>query len=179
MTRWIRRIVASVVALVLVVILIGSLLPQSHIVTSTLRLEQPPDSVWSVVRDLAGYPSWWPYVTEMRPAITDDGAEVWIQIDRSNSALPLEVIESEPPRVFVTRIAGEDLPFGGTWMYELRPDGNGVVVTITERGEVYNPIFRVVSRFFIGHYATMDDYLTALAAHFNETAVPTHADDGG
>ena len=179
MARWIKRTVAFIIALVLAVILVGSLLPQSHIATSTLRLAQPPDSVWPVVRDFAAYPSWWPFVTEMRAAVSDNGVETWIQLDRSNSTVPLEVLESNPPRVLVTRIAGDDLPYGGTWTYELRRDGDGVVVAITERGEVYNPIFRVVSRFFIGHYATMDDYLTALAAHYNESGGPVHVEGGG
>ena len=33
---------------------------------------------------------------------------------------------------------------------------------ITEDGEVYNPVFRFMSRFIIGHAATLDQYLTAL-----------------
>jgi hypothetical protein len=35
-------------------------------------------------------------------------------------------------------------------------------VRITEDGEVYNPIFRFMSRFVFGHTHTMDAYLRAL-----------------
>jgi hypothetical protein len=36
------------------------------------------------------------------------------------------------------------------------------IVQITEDGEVYNPVFRFVSRFILGHTRTMDFYLRAL-----------------
>ena len=34
----------------------------------------------------------------------------------------------------------------------------------------YNPLFRFVSRFFMGHTASIDRYLKDVAAHFNEPA---------
>ena len=34
--------------------------------------------------------------------------------------------------------------------------------TITENGEVYNPIFRFLSRYVMGYTATMDRYLQAV-----------------
>jgi hypothetical protein len=39
-----------------------------------------------------------------------------------------------------------------------------LTLTITENGEVYNPLFRFVSRFIIGQTATMDGYIKALNA---------------
>jgi hypothetical protein len=63
----------------------------------------------------------------------------------------------------VTRIADSKLPFGGTWAYEIVPASNSCTLTITEDGEVYNPLFRFVSRFVIGHTATLDGYLKALS----------------
>jgi hypothetical protein len=56
-------------------------------------------------------------------------------------------------------IADSTLPFGGKWTYELTPSGTGTMLRITEDGEVYNPVFRFVSRFVMGHTATMDKYL--------------------
>ena len=56
------------------------------------------------------------------------------------------------------------LLFGGTWTYELTPVGRATLLRITERGEVYNPVFRVMSRFVFGHTATIDAYLAALGA---------------
>lgn len=84
------------------------------------------------------------------------------------------VVEDDPPRRFVTEIIDKGMPFGGTWTYEVTPDGEGARVTITERGEVYNAFFRVISKVVMGHHGTMDSYLVGLGRHFGETVVPEH-----
>jgi hypothetical protein len=65
----------------------------------------------------------------------------------------------------MVRIADPDLPFGGTWTYRLTPKGSGTRLAITEHGEVYNPLFRFVSRFVFGHTATVDRFIAALHLH--------------
>jgi hypothetical protein len=45
-------------------------------------------------------------------------------------------------------------------------------VQITERGEVYNPVFRFVSRFIMGHSATASAFLKALGAKFGAQVSP-------
>jgi hypothetical protein len=75
-----------------------------------------------------------------------------------------EAVERTPPHRFVTRIADETLPFGGSWTWELRPEGAGTRVAITERGEVYNPVFRFISRFLMSQTATMEKVLRELSA---------------
>ena len=54
------------------------------------------------------------------------------------------------------------LPFGGSWTYELIPTAGGTMLRITEDGEVYNPLFRFISRFVLGHYKSIDQYLDDL-----------------
>jgi hypothetical protein len=44
----------------------------------------------------------------------------------------------------------------------LHAEGGKTTVSITEDGDVYNPVFRFVSRFFIGHEATITTYLANL-----------------
>lgn len=80
--------------------------------------------------------------------------------------------EERAPSLLVGRIASTDVPFGGTWTFQVAPDGSGARVTITERGWVSNPIFRFVSRFVIGETATMDTYLRALGKRFGEKVSP-------
>lgn len=75
-----------------------------------------------------------------------------------------EIVENQPQRRLVTRIADKSLPYGGSWTIDLAPDGAGTRVTIVENGEVYNPFFRFMSRYVIGHTATIDAYLKDLAA---------------
>ena len=58
-----------------------------------------------------------------------------------------------PPPERVTRIADESLPFGGSWTYRVVGNEKGCTLTIREDGEVYNPLFRFMSRFVFGHIA--------------------------
>ena len=71
-----------------------------------------------------------------------------------------------PPRPFVARIADPDLPFGGTWTYEIAPAAGGSRVKKTEDGEIYKPQFRFVARFILGYEGTIASYLAALEKRF-------------
>lgn len=83
--------------------------------------------------------------------------------ERAAREKEFKVVEETPPRRMVTKVI-EGLPYGGTWTIDLAPEGAATRVTITENGEVYNPLFRFLSRFVFGHTATMDAYLKDLAA---------------
>jgi hypothetical protein len=74
-----------------------------------------------------------------------------------------EVVEQDAPRLLVTKIIGQKA-FGGTWTFEIAPEGHeAATLTITERGEVYNPLFRTVMR-LTGQTRTIDAYLAKLQA---------------
>ena len=67
----------------------------------------------------------------------------------------------DEPRLLVRKIVGESA-FGGTWTFELAPDGHEATrLTITERAEIYNPFFRTVMR-VTGYTRTIDGYLAKL-----------------
>ena len=80
----------------------------------------------------------------------------------------MELTESEPPTRLVTTILSEGMPFGGRWIFEIEPAAAGATVTITEEGEVYSPVFRFVSRYLMGHHATMSLFLSDLGAQFGQ-----------
>ena len=62
--------------------------------------------------------------------------------------------------------AGPGAERGGTGRCTsgLEPTATGTRLSITEDGSVYNPIYRFVSRFFLGYTTTADAYLDALEA---------------
>jgi hypothetical protein len=66
----------------------------------------------------------------------------------------------------VTQIEGQNLPFGGGWEFRLKNNGDSTSVTITENGEVYNPLFRFVSKFIMGHNANLRKYAGFLEESF-------------
>src|SRR5262245_4575118 len=133
--RWVIWIVGSLAVIVAVVAIAGAMLPQNHMASRTARIALPPDALF-------------PRLVQMAPAETDPA---------------LQIEKQEPPSLLVTRVV-PNRAFGGTWTYRLVPAGGGTDLTITEDGEVYNVIFRFMSRFVLGHYATLDGYIRALQA---------------
>jgi uncharacterized protein YndB with AHSA1/START domain len=173
--KWVIIAVGGLIALIAVMAIIGALVPREHRATSTVTLRQPPDTVWRVVRDIGGIPSWWTDMKESTRRPDRDGHEVWSQ-KVSGFDMPLVVMESSPPRRLVTKIDAEaGAAFGGTWTYELAPDSAGTRVSITEDGWIGNPIFRFVSRFVFGYYGSLDGYLKALGKRFGEEVKPAHS----
>ncbi len=81
---------------------------------------------------------------------------------RNGETITYELLDRMPPRSVKRRIATENLPYSGTWTYSLQARDGMTIVQITEDGQVYNPVFRFVSRFILGHTRTMDAYLRAL-----------------
>jgi uncharacterized protein YndB with AHSA1/START domain len=167
--KWALRALGIVVALIATVLLVGSLLPKQHTATRAARFRQPPEAVWSAITDYSKFPEWRKGVTRVEALPSANGKPSWREFDKYDHSLPFEIDESKPPRRLVTRIADPNLPFGGTWTYELTAQGDGTtVLRITENGEVRNVFFRFVSRFFMGYTKTMEDYLKALGEKFGE-----------
>ncbi|HUF48572.1 MAG TPA: SRPBCC family protein [Vicinamibacterales bacterium] len=164
MLRWSLYLFATLAGLVAIVLVIGWSLPVAHTASRTRVVAAPPDRVFVIVSDFARYPDWRTGVT--RVTVTGDpGPGLAIQETADYGDVPYRVETWEAPTRLVTRIASADLPFGGTWTYDIHPDaGGGSRVTITEHGEVYNVFFRFMARFVFGHTSTLDQYLTDLDA---------------
>jgi len=157
--KWLALVVLIVGSLVGMMALVGADLPVKHSVSRSVSLKASPQQVWDVI---SGPPTWRPDVTRYEDLPPREGHRVWIEYGKADSKMTYEVVESDPPQRLVTRIADPHLPFGGTWTYEIAPAPGGATLTITEDGEVYNPIFRFISRYVMGYTTTIDRYLKAL-----------------
>jgi uncharacterized protein YndB with AHSA1/START domain len=158
----------GVVALALVaavVAFIGSRLAQSHRASVAKTLPVPPGVVWSVITDVDAFPSWREGVKRVQRLPERNGYPVWIEEGRSGK-ITLAVERMETPHILVGRIADPTLPFGGTWTYEITPDGPGSRLTITEHGEIYNPLFRFMARFVFGYEGSIRSYMSSLEKRF-------------
>jgi len=169
--RWVLGVVGLLVVVVLIVCAIGYMLPKSHVASASARFAAPPDSIWNSLTDVTAFPRWRPGLSRVDLLPDENGQRGWQEFGK-NDAVTYRVVESVPPRRLVTRIADQNLPYGGSWTYDLTPDGSGTRLTITENGEVYNPIFRFVSRFVLGYTSTMDGVLRALGAKHGENVSP-------
>jgi hypothetical protein len=162
MRKWILAVVVGLVALVTIVTLVGLALPIGHRAQRTTVVSRPPADVFAAIADFTRYPDWRPDVR--RVSVEGAGVGALVREESGGDTLTYRVEVYDPPSRLVTRIADESLSFGGSWTYELRAMSAGTELTITENGEVYNPIFRVLSRFVFGHHAAIDGYLSDLAA---------------
>jgi len=137
--KWVLLIAGGLVLIVAIVAVIGSLLPRDHTAGRTLTIRRSPPEVW-------------PVLTRTMNA----------------SSVPVDVLESDPPRRLVTRVNASEKMFGGTWTIAIAPAADGSTITVREDGWVANPIFRFVSRFVLGHHATMDGILKQVAKELGE-----------
>ncbi len=155
------------VSAVILVVLIGWLLPKDHVATRVGRYHQSPETLWAAITDVDAMPSWREGLKSVKKLPGRNGLPAHIEVT-SSGEMPMETIEMTPPRKLVSRIAGSNLPFGGTWTFEIAPVADGATLRITENGYVTNPVFRFVSRFVLGYTGEMEKYLRSLAKKFGE-----------
>ena len=124
-------------------IVIGGRLPQDHVATRTVTFRRRPEDVWAAIND---------------PAIMDA---------RGQGMGKTELVESAAPRRLVRKVVGEK-DYGGTWTCEIVRAPDGCALTITEEGYVYNPFFRFVSKYVIGHQRSIDGVMANLKRRFSE-----------
>ena len=141
-------IVVGIVVVLLVIgvaiTFVGRSLPVEHVASRTATFGRTPEEVWAAINDAA------------------------LLSSRAVGDVKFETVESLPPKLLVRRVVGEK-DFGGTWTCDIASSPGGSTLTITENGEIYNPFFRFISRFIIGHHRTIDGTMAALRKRFAET----------
>ena len=175
MLKVIIAIVVAVAAMTGIVALIGSRLPVNHVASRSVVIGAPIDVVFNTMTDFANAASWRPAVRRMTVTPDATSGRQRVVEESKTGTMTMEVEQSVPPTRFVTRIVGEGLPYGGAWAHALEAQGNSTLVTITEHGEVYNPIFRFISKYIMGHNGTMDTYLADLGRKFGGNVTPADA----
>ena len=137
-TRIAIATVASLIAVLAIIAIVGYFLPIDHQASRTMEFTAPPEAVWALIQDPDSYSTWW--------AAAD---------------VKTAVVESVRASRLVTKIVDET-QFGGTWTFEIAPGASGSRLTITERGEIYNVIFRALAKYVFGYTSTMESFLAAL-----------------
>ena len=155
---------------------VGALLPKNHRASAEVTLKKPPQDVWNVVSNIQEWPAWHANIVRVERLSDHEGHPVWRLLTKDGD-LPSEVLEaSEPtaakPGRLVTRIADPAVPFSGSWTIEVSGTEAASRVTVTENGEIRNPIFRFFSRFVFGHTASLVSFLSDLAKKTGDNVKP-------
>ena len=169
--KWVLVGLGLIVGLILLVVVVGMLLPKAHVASRKARFNQTPETVWDAIVDFQGQTSWRTGLTTVERLPDREGNAVWRETSKRTGPLTMMIMTSDPPHRMVSQIV-DNKSFGGTWTYEIIPTDAGCELTITERGEIYNPIFRVFARYVFGYTATMKTYLNQLGTKFGEVVEP-------
>jgi uncharacterized protein YndB with AHSA1/START domain len=167
--KWVLIILGVFAIIVAVIWAVGASLPKDHVASRKIRLKQSPETIWAAITNVDGFTSWRKDLKSIKRLPDENGKPRWVET-MSTGDIPLRVEESTAPRRLVTRIADPNLPFGGTWTFEIEPAEGGATIRITEAGEVKPAFFRFMSRYVFGQTATLEAYLKSLAEKYGEQA---------
>jgi len=151
--------ICTLVALVFIVVIMGMMLPKAHTASRSGVFKATPDELFALID---GPQTWRSNVKKYEPVDAAEGRRQWRETDSHGQTITYEAVERHPPTLLKTRIITANLPYSGTWTLQLEPMGGSTVLRITEKGEVYNPVFRFMSRFVIGQTRTIETYLRDL-----------------
>lgn len=157
-------VLGALAAIVAIIVAVGYSLPVKHTATRERVLRAQPARVFAAIATPPEFPKWRRGVksVEMLPPV--DGKQSFREVG-SDGTITYVYDDVVREQRLVSRIADKSLPFGGSWTFELTPDSIGTRVRVTENGEVYNPVFRFVSRFIFGHDRTIAQYLEDLEGY--------------
>lgn len=150
--------------------LIGSRMRRTHRSIVSVSFPVSRAAVWGAITDYAAMPSWWPAVKSIRFERLPDGTELTWNKDSHGKEIPFRTGESRINEKLVRIIAKDDLPFGGTWTFDLIDSpGGGTRLTLTEDGFINVALLRPIATWFIGLDATQKDFLAHLEKHLAAT----------
>lgn len=156
--KWALIVLVALVAIFVIMYVIGKILPQHHTAEHSETIPISREELWKLITNFKEWPSW---RSDLKK-ITMTGERTFTEVTSHSDTIDYAITTMEPAKQLVTTIATENLPYGGSWTYLLTDDGTGCKLTITENGEVYNPIFRFLSRFVFGHHATLRTFFKDL-----------------
>ncbi|HEX6627405.1 MAG TPA: SRPBCC family protein [Gemmatimonadaceae bacterium] len=168
--RYVLIAVGVLAALILAIVLVGMVLPTKHRAGREATYNRPAAEVFRVINTPADFPNWRTGVNKIDVLPAKDGKPTYREFGKDGTIL-FEVEQITPDSTLVTRIADKSLPFGGAWTYTLTPKADSTTLRIVEDGEVYNPVFRFVSRFVIGHTSTIDRFMRDLGKRLGQQEV--------
>jgi uncharacterized protein YndB with AHSA1/START domain len=160
----------GVVAATILAAGIGLVLEPSHVATRQAVYARTPDELWEAITRFDLTPTWRSDVDAVQ---IESGDPIRFVELNDQGPVTYEVTEQERPHKLVLMTADPDLPFSGSWTFELEPVDGGTLLTLTERGSIDNPLFRLIARVFMDPAATATTYLIDLGTHLGQPVTPT------
>jgi uncharacterized protein YndB with AHSA1/START domain len=170
--RWILWAITLLILLLGAIVIAGGLVAREHQVARTVELAAAPEVVFATIAKLEDMPAWRPEVVRVERVSDAAGGLATYRELGVRGAVTWTVVEAISPARLTLRIDGAGPGFEGTWTFDLASATHGTRLTVTERGEIDNPVFRFLSRFVVGYGQGLDTYLEALAGRLGRAAGP-------
>jgi len=164
--NWVLWILGGLVLAVGAMAAVGAMLPVRHHASRRARYKAAPVALYGV---LSGPPDWRSGVKSFGELPAENGRRRWWEEDSHGQKITFELADARPAERLQVRIAEKGLPFGGTWTFDIAAAADGgSELRIAEDGEVYNVIFRFMSRFIFGHHRSIETFLKDLGVKFGQ-----------
>jgi len=169
MRRTLRRILLSLLALIVLILAIayldGRALPVNHITSVTGTIPAPQSKVFALIANPAIAPTWRPAVKSVQvltPVYSPQAnLDHWTEDLGHGQTMTFLAVRNEPPNRRDVLLDVPGASYGGTWTYELSPGPTPSTTTIkiTETGFINPPMYRFVMQHIIGMTHNLDIYL--------------------
>jgi len=163
--RYLLIVLVVLLAIPVIAYVGGLFISETHTATVTRQIDRPAEIVWRSLTEVQGYDRWRTGVERIEVLSDSTQPLRWREVYSNQEPITFEETARVDSTRWTVRIADDDLPFGGSWTYELERTARGTQFTITENGEVYNPLFRFISKFVMGYTDTMNRFLDDLEKH--------------
>lgn len=145
----------------------GATTPRQHVAMEIAELGAAPEVVYAAVRDVAAAPAWRSDLDRVE-ILPDSGERPVYREIGDDGATTYEITEDIPNERLVTEIAEPGRSFTGRWVFQFaaREDG-GTRLTVTEVGDVPNPVLRFFASTIFGFDAGIRQYIGDLRTHLD------------
>ena len=123
--------------------LVGLVLPARHVVEERTHFNVSAETVWAVLTDLDGMPTWRRGLQALERLPDVEGQVRWIEVRSAGRSTTFQRVESVSPR----RLVVQSSEPSGRWVYDIRALDRGSELTIREERDL-NPIMRTVVGIF-------------------------------
>jgi hypothetical protein len=148
---------AILLALVLLVLLAGWLLPATREGRAQAVIAAPPARILAVIADVEAQPEWRGGIA----SVTREGAG-WREVTARGETITFTPVRMDEARIHLrfTSSAG----YTGEWLADLAAVEGGTRIAVVERATVPSPLGRILSRLLFDPTAFATTYLAALKA---------------
>ncbi len=123
---------------------IGLLLPARHIEEERTGFDVSAETVWAVLTDLDGMPTWRRELRALERLPDLEGRVRWIEVRSAGRSTTYQRVEAVSPRRLVVQSSAPSR----RWVYEIRALDRGIELTVREERDLLNPIMRTVLGLF-------------------------------